>query len=332
MFICSISSAPLSCFFFGLGNDNKRIKERTVMLELLLHLLLLLGLSPLLPGVIGKTKALFAGRTGPPFLQSYYDIWKLFGKGLVISRTTTWVFRAGPVVGLAVPVLAALLVPFGAISAPLSFTGDLIFFVYLFGLARFFTASAAMDTGSSFEGMGAAREVTFSCLAEPTVFFSFIVLARLSGTLALDTMFGPALYTAWQSAGPSLILIVACLFVVVLVENCRIPFDDPNTHLELTMIHEVMVLDHSGPDFGMILYGAAMKLFVLGALVVRLVFPGSTGNLLLDTLLFAGGMLLLAVVIGLVESTMARLRLLRVPQLLVGTMLLSFFSLILLLR
>jgi formate hydrogenlyase subunit 4 len=119
---------------------------------------------------------------------------------------------------------------------------------------------------------------------------------------------------------------------VVLVENCRIPFDDPNTHLELTMIHEVMVLDHSGPDFGMILYGAAMKLFVLGALVVRLVFPGTTGNVLLDTLLFCGGMLLLVVVIGVVESTMARLRLLRVPQLLVGTMLLSFFSLILLLR
>ncbi|OGQ99310.1 MAG: hydrogenase [Deltaproteobacteria bacterium RIFOXYD12_FULL_55_16] len=302
------------------------------MLELFLHLFLLLALSPLLPGVIGKTKALFAGRTGPPFLQAYYDLWKLFGKGLVISRTTTWVFRAGPVLALAVPVLAALMVPFGAISAPLSFTGDLIFFVYLFGLGRFFTAAAALDTGSSFEGMGAAREVTFACLAEPTVFFSFIVLARLSGSLSLATMFGPALNAAWQSAGPSLILVVACLFVVVLVENCRIPFDDPNTHLELTMIHEVMVLDHSGPDFGMILYGAAMKLFVLGALVVRLVFPGATGNLLLDTLLFAGGMLLLAVVIGVVESTMARLRLLRVPQLLVGTMLLSFFSLILLLR
>jgi formate hydrogenlyase subunit 4 len=302
------------------------------MLELFLHLLLLFGLSPLLPGVIGKTKALFAGRTGPPFLQSYYDLWKLFGKGLVISRTTTWVFRAGPVLSLAVPVLAALLVPFGAIGAPLSFTGDLIFFVYLFGLSRFFTAAAALDTGSSFEGMGAAREVTFSCLAEPTVFFCFIVLARLSGSLSLDAMFGQALNAGWQSAGPSLILVLACLFVVVLVENCRIPFDDPNTHLELTMIHEVMVLDHSGPDFGMILYGAAMKLFVLGALVVRLVFPGATGNVLLDTLLFCGGMLLLAVVIGVVESTMARLRLLRVPQLLVGTMLLSFFSLILLLR
>ncbi len=302
------------------------------MLQLFLHLLLLFALSPLLPGVIGKTKALFAGRTGPPFLQSYYDIWKLFGKGLVISRTTTWVFRAGPVLGLAVPVLAALMVPFGAIGAPLSFPGDLIFFVYLFGLARFFPASAALDTGSSFEGMGAAREVTFSCLAEPTVFFCFIVLARLSGSLSLDTMFGQVLNTAWQSAGPSLVLVLACLFVVVLVENCRIPFDDPNTHLELTMIHEVMVLDHSGPDLGMILYGAAMKLFILGALVVRLVFPDSTGNVLFDTLLFSGGMLLLAVVIGVVESTMARLRLPRVPQLLVGTLLLSFFSLILLLR
>lgn len=302
------------------------------MLELFLHLLLLFALSPLLLGVIGKTKALFAGRIGPPFLQSYYDIWKLFGKGLVISRTTTWVFRAGPVLSLAVPVLGALMVPFGAIGAPLSFAGDLILFVYLFGLSRFFTASAALDTGSSFEGMGAAREVTFSCLAEPTVFFCFIVLARLSGSLSLNTMFGQALNAGWQSAGPSLILVLACLFVVVLVENCRIPFDDPNTHLELTMIHEVMVLDHSGPDFGMILYGAAMKLFVLGALVIRLVFPGSTGNVLFDTLLFSGGMLLLAVVIGVVESTMARLRLLRVPQLLVGTMLLSFFSLILLLR
>jgi formate hydrogenlyase subunit 4 len=303
-----------------------------MMLTLFLHLLLLFGMSPLLPGVIGKTKALFAGRTGPPLLQSYYDIWKLFGKGLVISRTTTWVFRAGPVLGLAVPVLAALLVPFGSLGAPLAFTGDLIFFVYLFGLSRFFTASAALDTGSAFEGMGAAREVTFSCLAEPTVFFCFIVLSRLSGSLSLDTMFGPALNMGWQTAGPSLILVLVCLFVVVLVENCRIPFDDPNTHLELTMIHEVMVLDHSGPDFGMILYGAAMKLFVLVALVVRLVLPGLTGNMLLDTLLFAGGMLLLAVVIGVVESTMARLRLLRVPQLLVGTMLLSFFSLILLLR
>jgi formate hydrogenlyase subunit 4 len=305
---------------------------RITLLQLFLHLLLLFGLSPLLSGVIGKTKALFAGRIGPPLLQLYFDIWKLFGKGMVISRTTTWIFRAGPVVGLAVPVLAALLIPFGPVGAPISFSGDLIFFVYLFGLSRFFTACAALDTGSSFEGMGAVREVTFSCLAEPTVFFVFIVLARLSGSFSLDAMFGQTLAASWHTAAPSLLLILVCLFIVTLVENCRIPFDDPNTHLELTMIHEVMVLDHSGPDLGMILYGAAMKFFVLGALVVRLFLPGTTGNMVLDILLFTFGILFMAMVVGVIESVMARLRLLRIPQLLVGASLLSFFSLILLLR
>ncbi len=305
---------------------------KTTIVQLFLHLLLLFSLSPLLVGVIGKTKALFAGRIGPPLLQLYYDIWKLFGKKLVISRTTTWVFRVGPVTGLVVPVLAALLIPFGAIGAPISFSGDLIFFVYLFALSRFFIASSALDTGSPFEGMGAVREVTYSCLAEPTILLSFIVLARLSRSLSLDAMFGQTLALSWHTAAPSLLLILVCLFLVTLVENCRIPFDDPNTHLELTMIHEVMVLDHSGPDFGMILYGAAMKLFVLGALVVGLLVPKTTGNTALDILLFTGCMLLLAVLIGVVESTIARLRLTRIPQLLVGGMLLSFFSLILLLR
>ncbi|MDD3813964.1 MAG: NADH-quinone oxidoreductase subunit H [Desulfocapsaceae bacterium] len=305
---------------------------KTTLLQLFLHLLLLFSLSPLLAGVIGKTKALFAGRIGPPFLQLYFDIWKLISKRLVLSRTTTWIFRVGPVTGLVVPVLAALLIPFGAIGAPISFNGDLIFFVYLFGLSRFFIASSALDTGSAFEGMGAVREVTYSCLAEPTILLSFIVLARLSGSLSLDAMFGQTLAASWHTAAPSLLLILACMFLVTLVENCRIPFDDPNTHLELTMIHEVMVLDHSGPDFGMILYGAAMKLFVLGALVVGLLVPDTTGNMALDILLFTVCMLVLAVLVGVVESTIARLRLIRIPQLLVGGMLLSFFSLILLLR
>jgi len=298
----------------------------------ILHLLLLFLLPPLLLGVIGKTKALFGGRIGAPLLQPYYDLAKLFRKAMVFSDTATWVFRAGPTVGLAVPVLAALLTPFGALAPPVSFSGDLILFVYLFGLARFFTAASALDTGSSFEGMGAAREVTFSCLAEPTVFFAFIVLARLSGSLSLGGMFGPNLREGWTMGGSALGLILVSLFVVLLVENCRIPFDDPNTHLELTMIHEVMVLDHSGPAFGMILYGAAMKLFILGALVVRLALPWQAGSLPGDAALFIAGMLLLAVLIGVVESIMARLRLVRIPQVLIGTMLVSVFALVLVLR
>ncbi|MEJ2201575.1 MAG: NADH-quinone oxidoreductase subunit H [Desulfuromonadaceae bacterium] len=300
--------------------------------NILLHLILLLLLSPLLLGVIGKTKALFAGRWGAPFLQPYFDLWKLLRKDMVLSETTSWVFLAGPVVGLAVPLLATLLLPFGALPAPVSFSGDMILFVYLFGLARFLTASAALDTGSSFEGMGAAREVTFSCLAEPTLLFGLIVLARLSGSLSLTGMLGSKLAADWSTAAPSLGLTLVSLLVVLLVENSRIPFDDPNTHLELTMIHEVMVLDHSGPAFGLILYGAAMKLFVLGALVVRIALPFSCGSLLLDLLLFIAGMLALAVLIGVVESVMARLRLPRVPQVLIGTTLISAFAMVLLLR
>ncbi len=301
--------------------------------RIVLQFAILLLFAPLPLGVINKIKALFAGRIGPPLLQPYYDLARLWRKGFVFSRTTTWVFLAGPVVGLVVPLLAALLIPFGGLQAPISFTGDLILFVYLFGLSRFFTAAAAMDTGSSFEGMGASREVTFSCLAEPTLLFAFLVLACGAESLNLGSLFGPQLAGQWQGeAGASLGLILVCLFVVLLVENSRIPFDDPNTHLELTMVHEVMVLDHSGPALGMVLYGVSMKLMVMGALLVRIALPLQTGSLLLDLLVFLAGLLALAVLIGVVESTMARLKLPRVPQVLVGTTLLSIFALVLVLR
>jgi formate hydrogenlyase subunit 4 len=297
-----------------------------------IHVLLALTLPPLLLGVIAKTKAVFAGRVGPPVLQPYYDLIKLFRKGSVFSTTTTWVFRAGPVVGLATAGIAVLLVPLANSRAPISFTGDLLLLAYLLGLGRFFTASAALDTGSSFEGMGAAREVTFACLAEPALFLGLLVLARLSGSLQLAGMLGGSLAAHWATAGASLALVLLSWFIVLLAENSRIPFDDPNTHLELTMIHEVMVLDHSGPAFGMVLYGAALKLFVFGALVVRLAFPLATGLRWLDWPLFVGGMLAVAAVIGVVESTMARLRLTHVPVLLAAACLLSAFGVILLVR
>jgi len=301
--------------------------------SLIFHLVLLFIAAPFLSGVIARTKAVIAGRRGQPVLQLYFDIWKLLQKGMVLSSTTTWVFRAGPVVGLVVPILAAMLIPFGPISAPISFKGDIILFVYLLALARFFTVLAALDTGSSFEGMGAAREVTFAILVEPTIFVSFIVLARIAQNFSLNSMFGHVASAGHFHPATSiaLLLIAFCLFIVLLAENSRIPFDDPNTHLELTMIHEVMVLDHSGPDLGLIFYGAAMKLMLFGILVLDLILP-DTGNILADTVVFLLGLPVLAVCIGLVESAMARLRLIRVPQLLIGTTLLSFFALILLLR
>jgi formate hydrogenlyase subunit 4 len=295
------------------------------------HVLLALTLPPLLLGVIAKTKALFAGRVGPPVLQPYYDLFKLFRKGSVFSTTTTWVFRAGPAVGLVTAALAVLLVPLANSTAPVSFAGDLILLAYLLGLGRFFTASAALDTGSAFEGMGAAREVTFACLAEPALFLGLLVLAKLSGSLRLAGMLGGSLGSHWPTAGASLALVLLSWFIVLLAENSRIPFDDPNTHLELTMIHEVMVLDHSGPAFGMILYGAAIKLFLFGALVVRLAVP-ATASPWLDWPVFVGGMLVVAVAVGVVESTMARLRMTHMPILLVAACLLSAFGVILVVR
>ncbi|MGC4119226.1 MAG: NADH-quinone oxidoreductase subunit H [Myxococcales bacterium] len=300
-------------------------------LHLLIHAFLALGMPLLLLGVINKTKAAFAGRVGPPVLQPYYDVSKLLRKGSVFSATTTWIFRAGPVVGLVTALAAAALMPLGGHSALVSFEGDLVLFAYLFGLGRFFTIAAALDTGSAFEGMGGAREATFSCLAEPALFFGMVVLARFSGSLSLSTMLGAGLGEVWSQGGASLVLVGLSLFIVLLAENCRIPVDDPNTHLELTMIHEVMVLDHSGPALGLIHYGAAVKLFVLGAIVVRICTPNSADPWV-GWGVFVAGMLLLAIAVGVVESVMARLRMAQVPILLVAACLLSAFGIVLVAR
>jgi formate hydrogenlyase subunit 4 len=300
------------------------------VIEILIHLFVLVLLPPLLLGVIVKTKAAFAGRKGAPLLQVYFDIWKLLKKGMVLSKTTTWVFRAGPIVSLVTVTVAGLLLPLGFGRAPLSFTGDLVLFAYLFGLGRFFTVLAAFDTSSPFEGMGGTREVTFACLAEPALFMGLLVLAKLSSSLSLSTMFGGAGF--WSVAPASLALVLVSLFIVALAENCRIPVDDPTTHLELTMIHEAMVLDHSGPLLGLILQGAAMKLLVLGAVLVRLVMPMHPTHPAAAWGIFVILLLVFAVVVGVVESVMARLQMRHVHRILVAACLLSGFGVILLAR
>lgn len=289
-------------------------------------------LAPLLLGLINRTKAVFAGRRGQPILQPYYDLRKLLGKGAVYSRTTSWVFRAGPIVTLAATTTAVLLMPLGGCAAPLHFAGDLVLFAYLFGLARFFTVAAALDTGSAFEGMGASREVFFSALAEPALLLGLVAVAKAamgpSGWFELTGLQQHVSGALWLEAGLVLLFVAVALFLVLLAECSRIPVDDPNTHLELTMIHEVMVLDHSGPDFAYILYGSALKLWLLSALIVSVVVP-RTAHAWLDLLISLGSVLALAVVVGVVESTMARLRLVRVPQLLVGAAVLAVLALVL---
>jgi formate hydrogenlyase subunit 4 len=225
--------------------------------------------------------------------------------------------------------VATTLLPFGSCPAPLGFPGDLILLAYLLGLARLFTVLAALDTGSPFEGMGASREMLFSALAEPALLLGLAAVARRTEVLSLSEMQLAITGSLWMKSGLTLLLVAVALGVVLLTENSRIPIDDPTTHLELTMIHEVMVLDHSGPDFAFILYGAALKLWILGGLIIGVVVPLRTGLILADLVLALAAMLVLAIAVGVVESTMARLRLIRVPQLLVGAVTLSILALIL---
>jgi formate hydrogenlyase subunit 4 len=293
--------------------------------------LVILTMPPLTLGIIAKTKARFGGRVGPPLLQPYFDIIKLLRKGSVFSRTTTWVFRAGPVVGVVAALTAAIVIPLGDGPAILSFDGDFLVLAYLLGLSRFFTMAAALDTGSAFEGMGAAREATFACLAEPAFILGLLALARATGSLSLSGFLSPTIADAWPTVGASLVLVAAGLFVVMLAENSRIPVDDPNTHLELTMIHEVMVLDHGGPSLGFILYGAAVKLFLFAAILIRLVAPVAEPAWAVWLTLLVG-VVVVSIAIGIVESTMARLKLTHVPAFLLAACLLCALGVVLLVR
>jgi len=299
----------------------------------LLSLLLGLALAPLLLGVINRTKAVFAGRRGPPLVQLYYDLWKLLHKGVVYSHTATWVFRAGPVVGLAAVAAALALTPLGGAPSLAAFPGDLILVAYLLGLARFATVLAALDTGSSFEGMGASREVLFSALAEPALLVGLGAMGAFSRQWSLSGMYGSIHASAVLGpSGVALLLVAAALWIVLLAENARIPVDDPNTHLELTMIHEVMVLDHSGAELAMIEYASALKYWIFAALVVGILAPVRSGNVALDAAASVAGVLLVAAVTGVIESTIARLKLVRVPQFLVAASMLSLLALALVMR
>ena len=288
--------------------------------------------APLLPGIINKTKAFFAGRKGQPLLQTYRDLAKLLRKGAVYSSTTTWIFRSAPLIGLVCSFAAMVLLPMAGGSGLLSFAGDLILFSYLLGLMRFFTVAAALDTGSSFEGMGASREVLFSALTEPAMILGLATLLRATGSLSLSGTYVKMTVESWRVAGPAFALVLFALLIVYLTENSRIPIDDPDTHLELTMIHEVMVLDYSGPDLAFVFYSSSLKLWLTGSLVVNLLLSPLKVAPLLTVFAYLGGMVLLAVIVGVLESVMARLSLLKVPQLLLGATTISLLAFTLVVR
>lgn len=296
--------------------------------------ILALLLAPLLPGIINRVKAKVAGRRGKPLFQLYYDLGKLLRKDEVISTSSTWIFNLGPAIALGATLCALFLLPVGGAASPFRFEGDFMAAAYLLGLGRFCLILGAQDTASPFEGMGASREATYAALAEPVLFLCFLCLMgcatsiHLPATLSLSTLFGGMTTGAWTAGRPELVLIPLVIFLLLLVENCRIPVDDPNTHLELTMIHEAMILDHSGPNLAYILYGAALKLWIFAALLAGLLVP-ALDNPLLESALHVLVILLTAVLVGIVESVMARLPMIRIPSLLGGAGALAALAMIL---
>ena len=292
-----------------------------IIIQIILRLALWLILAPLLPGIINKVKAWVAGRRGPPVLQLYYDLARLWRKGVVLSTLASPGFIAGPAVAWVAILAATQLLPLGPAGAALSFRGDVLLLIYLLALARFCTAWAAMETGSAFEGMGSAREVSYAVLSEATLITAVLTLSVHTGSITLVTMLAP-------SAGAGALLLGAGLFTVLLAENFRVPFDDPTTHLELTMIHEAMMLDHSGPPLAAILHGASMKLLLFALLLTEAVLPLGELTPLAAAGGLAGGVLAVTIGVGLVESLLARFAFKRVPMLLTTGFLLCLFALL----
>jgi formate hydrogenlyase subunit 4 len=301
-------------------------RKGLMMTSVLLFILAIL-LAPFYSAVILKVKAFFGGKKGPPLLINYYTLVKLLKKGSVYSTSTTAIFKIGPMVSLCAAVTVLMFLPIAGQPPIVSFQGDVILLLYLLGLGRFFTIAAAMDTASPFEGMGAAREAYFPIICEATLFMILILFYVITGELSLAAYFSfgqPAGF--WQAAGAPLLFVVLALFIVLLTENSRVPVDDPATHLELTMIHEVMVLDHSGPDFAFIELGSFLKLFFYAAMVTRLICPVTFGHLAVDLVIFLAIMGVVYVAVGVTESVMARYRMDKVPQFVLTSFALAFFA------
>ena len=303
-------------------------------LQVIAQMALVLFLSPLITGFSRTLKARLQTRRGASVWQPYRDLHKLLRKGMVIPDTASWIFTVTPHVLFATTLLAGLLIPTVSAQAPLSLFGGVLAVVYLLALGRFFLALGGLDTGSSFGGLGSSREMTIAAIAEPALMLAVFTVALGAGSTNLSTVAQAALGQSWRFLAPQQMLAFAALFIVLIAETGRIPVDNPTTHLELTMIHEAMILEYSGPYLALIEWSAAMKQLVLMTLLVNVFFPfGLSADwgpaaTLLSLVWFTAKLLLLAAAVVLVETTNAKLRLFRVPELLAVAFVLSAMALI----
>lgn len=300
-----------------------------------MQLILLLALSPFIVGVIRKVKARLQCRRGASLLQPYADLAKLFGKQPVISSTTSWIFTAAPYIVFASTVAAGLLMPVFISHTPLNFAGNIIALVYLLALGTFFLILAGLDAGSAFGGMGSSREAIVATLAEPAMILSILAIALTAGSTNLSTIVHQsALLEGMVLAPPAHLMALAAMFIVTLAETGRVPVDNPATHLELTMIHEAMLLEYSGRYLALMEWAAGIKLLVFLTLLVNVFAPWGIATSATPSALATGVAVYvikvagLAVTIGVIESMFAKLRLFRVPELLGSAFILALLALV----
>ncbi len=303
-------------------------------IRILLQTALLLALAPLLSGCIKNWKAKLQNRRGPRVWQPYLDLLKFLRKDMVISEHASWIFCVMPYVLFISTLLAGLMMPLVSADAPLSLFGGALAFVGLLALGRFFLALGGLDPASAFGGMGSSREMTISAIAEPALMLAIFTVAITAGSTNLSQMLVAAQGPTAKLLNPAHVLAFAALFIVLLAETGRIPVDNPATHLELTMIHEAMILEYSGRYLALIEWSASIKQLILMALLVNIFFPVGIATapgaaaLGLSLLWFMGKLLLLAGVVVLVETTNAKLRLFRVPDLLSAAFILAALALL----
>jgi formate hydrogenlyase subunit 4 len=304
------------------------------LLKVVAQLVLLLMLAPLVSGFIKTLKARLQMRRGPRLLQSYSNIHKLLRKGMVIPDTASWLFSATPYVVFVATLLAGLMAPMVAADTPIGLFGGVLAVVYLLGLGRFFVALAGLDAGSPFGGLGSSREMTVSALAEPTLMLAVFTVAIGAGSTSLAEIARVAINQQWRFLAPSQALAFAALFLVLIAETGRIPVDNPATHLELTMIHEAMILEYSGPYLALIEWAASIKQLVLMTLMINVFWPfGLSATWSPAGVLAAFGwlalkLLLLSCAVVLVETANAKMRLFRVPELMAVAFILGALALI----
>ena len=298
----------------------------------LLQMLVAASVAPMLVGFIRWLKARMQSRVGAPIWQPYLELRKLLGKEAVVSHTASWIFTLTPFVVFGTALTVAAIVPLVVAPAASLVLGDLFTAVYLLLLGTFFLALAGLDTGSPFGGMGASREMTVVALTEPTVALSIVALGVSAGSTSFSQIITRTLADPAAALGPGHLLAFAALFIVTLAEAGRLPIDNPSTHLELTMIHEAMVLEYSGPYLALIEWGSALKLLIFLSLAANLFMPWGIARTLapLDLVIGVGSTLakltVLAVAVAILETRVAKLRLFRVPELLSASFVLALLA------